>query len=384
MATRSHRTMKRSSAWIALLVVGAQGGIGRAPWVLSPAPVVTVGSDAGELPYEFLRIGGALRLADRSIVVGNSGSGELRYFDSTGRHVKSVGRHGAGPGEFGQFSSIRPLVIGKDRLIAQDAESQRVNVFDLSGRYLRLFRFEPKPAAALVTLMAADGTGIVGRSLRDAGLRGEPGEILEPRFQYAMFDSAGAQRNALFELPGRSRFVHAWQGSIHYPFIPFISDPAIALGAGKVFVVRGDSAVVEVWSTAGRRLTTFRWPAQRVRVRDIWSRYKEAELAAMSQERDRARYGHYFGMDLPLPEHVPIANQVQVDRAGNLWIERFRLRWEAERRWDVLGPQGRFLGTVTVPGRLEVYQVGADFMLGRARDSLDVEQIQVWRLLKRP
>jgi hypothetical protein len=37
-----------------------------------------------------------------------------------------------------------------------------------------------------------------------------------------------------------------------------------------------------------------------------------------------------------------------------------------------------------VPARFEVYQVGSDFMLGRTRDSLDVEQVQLWQLSKRP
>ncbi|MGH7709676.1 MAG: hypothetical protein ACREOG_00235, partial [Gemmatimonadaceae bacterium] len=84
----------------------------------------------------------------------------------------------------------------------------------------------------------------------------------------------------------------------------------------------------------------------------------------------------------PLPKYVPVANQLQVDSDGNLWVERFRLPWDAERRWDVLDAEGRFLGTVRTPGALEVYQVSAGFLVGRVRDSNDVEQVQVYRLSK--
>jgi hypothetical protein len=102
----------------------------------------------------------------------------------------------------------------------------------------------------------------------------------------------------------------------------------------------------------------------------------------MTRERDRVLYTHYFDMTLPLPEYVPVASQLKVDAAGNLWIERSLLPWETERRWDVLNGQGRFLGTVSTPRRLNVYQIGTDFVLGRARDSLDIEQIQLWRLTR--
>jgi hypothetical protein len=369
---------------IGLLIALPQASAQQAPWQLPAQPSVTIGSLDGDLPYQLERVTGAVRLTDGSIVVGNSGSSELRYFDANGKHLKSVSRRGAGPGEFDQFSSIRPFLIGQGRLIAQDGGSQRVNVFDVSGKYLRQFRFAPQPAAALVVLVTADVTGIIGRSLRDAALRGNPGDILEAKFQFAMFDSLGVQRNSLFELPGRRRYVNSHQGITHYPYIPLSAEPAVAASGGRIYIVRGDSAVVEVWSTEGRRLTSFRWPAQRTRVREIWARYKSVELAAMTQERDRVLYGHLFEQELPLSEFVPIATQIQVDGSGNLWIERFRFRWDPDRRWDVLDRQGRLLGSVSVPARLEVYQVGSDFMLGRTRDSLDVEQVQLWQLSKRP
>jgi hypothetical protein len=374
--------MKRIWLCLGLLVLAAQAGAQRAPWRLSTQPIMTIGSEEGELPYQLERVTGAVRLPDGLIVVGNSGSSELRFFDAKGKHIKSAGRRGAGPGEFGQYSNVTPLLAQRDRLMVQDAESQRVNVFDLSGRYLRQFRFEAQPTAKLVSLVAADSTGIVGQSLRDTRLQGNPGDILESTWQVALFDSLGMQRNLLFDLSGRRRLVHSHQGITHYPFIPFSAEPAIAFAAARVFVVRGDSAVVEVWSSAGRRVATYRWPAERTRVRDIWARYKSAELATMTRERDRVLYTHYFDMTLPLPEYVPVASQLKVDAAGNLWIERSLLPWETERRWDVLNGQGRFLGTVSTPRRLNVYQIGTDFVLGRARDSLDIEQIQLWRLTR--
>ena len=257
-----------------------------------------------------------------------------------------------------------------------------MNVFDLTGRYLRVFRLEPQPRAQWATVVTAGESTIIGKSIQDAGLRGPPGSIIVSTFRYAVFDSLGTQRASLFELPARPRFVHAYGGVTHYPFIPFTVDPMVAVSGNKVFLSRGEANEIEVWSTSGKRTATWTWSVHHTRVRDIWRRYTEIEYAKMTEARDRTLYGHYYSMELPLPTHVPVASQLQVDPAGNLWVERFRLPWETERRWDVLDSGGRFLGTVASPGSLEVYQVGADFLLGRSRDSLDIEQVQVFRLTR--
>jgi hypothetical protein len=48
----------------------------------------------------------------------------------------------------------------------------------------------------------------------------------------------------------------------------------------------------------------------------------------------------------------------------------------------VLDERGRFLGTVQTPFRVEVFQIGPDFLIGRARDDDEVEQVRVYRLSK--
>lgn len=369
---------------LSLVLAGAKAAAQRAPWTVASAPTVAIGSLDGDLTSQFDRVTGALRLPNGTIIVGNTGSSELRFFDGQGNHLKSAGGRGAGPGEFGQFSSLKAFQLGNDRIIVQDAESQRVNVFDHSGKFLRQFRFEPRPAAARVTLVAVTDAGIVARSIKDAGLRGAPGTRIVSAYQYAIFDSMGAQKAPLFELGSRPRLVHAYQGRTHYPFVPLTADPAVAASSDRVYVIHGDSAVIEVWSFGGKRVGTLSWSAQRSPVRDIWSRYTESELALITQPRDRTLYGHYYEMDLPLPKFLPIATQLHIDAVGNLWVERFKLPWEKERRWDVLETGGRFLGTTSAPGSLELHQVGANFLLARVRDSLGVESVQVWPLTKRP
>lgn len=80
---------------------------GRAlPWTVSAEPIVTIGTVEGDAAYQLHRVGAALRLSDGRIVVANNGSSDLRYYDSAGRHVRTVGRRGEGPGEFSMLSGM--------------------------------------------------------------------------------------------------------------------------------------------------------------------------------------------------------------------------------------------------------------------------------------
>ena len=48
--------------------------------------------------------------------------------------------------------------------------------------------------------------------------------------------------------------------------------------------------------------------------------------------------------------------------------------------WTVFDADGRALGFVETPDELEVYEVGADYLLGRATDDMGVQSVQVWAL----
>jgi hypothetical protein len=76
---------------------------------------VTIGVEAGDPTAEFGRIAGVVKLPDGSIAVADGGNAEVRIFAADGTYQRTVGRRGAGPGE---FSSLTRLVVSGDTLIA--------------------------------------------------------------------------------------------------------------------------------------------------------------------------------------------------------------------------------------------------------------------------
>ncbi len=92
------------------------------------------GADAG--PASFAEVGDVAVDGASDIFVLDYKASEIREFDSVGRFVRTIGRVGAGPGEYGQrVHGIRTAPDG--RLWVNDAEHGRLVVFDSNGSFYR-------------------------------------------------------------------------------------------------------------------------------------------------------------------------------------------------------------------------------------------------------
>jgi hypothetical protein len=77
-----------------------------------------------------------------------------------------------------------------------------------------------------------------------------------------------------------------------------------------------------------------------------------------------------------VPTVRPHYSRLVLDRAGNLWVER------EPAHHLVFDPSGALLGLVVLP-RLDVLEIGDDYVLGIYRDELEVEYLQVHEIVKR-
>jgi hypothetical protein len=369
------------AAAIALLgVPGLARTQSAVPFRVSASPFLSIGAEGKGPAYQLDRVFGAVRLPDGRIAIGNTSTSELRLYDARGQFLTSASRRGAGPGEFDATESIVPRVFGAS-LLANDLSHARVNRYDFAGKVMPQITLKSIPGAVQSIIQATAGSRLVASVTASPILQGAAGQRIVTRYRYAVYDSTGMQRAALFELPSRERIVHTFNGSTRFPYIPFSPAPIVAASADKVYLIRGSAPVVEVWSLAGKRIGTITWKAQQTVVRDVWARWRQAELDAETRQTSKLFYEDFFSDRLPLPEYVPVAEAMHVDPAGRLWIVRERLRWDPARRCDVLDAAGRFLGSVVLPPNFSLFQVGTDFVLGRARDADDVEQVQLYRLI---
>lgn len=84
----------------------------------------------------------------------------------------------------------------------------------------------------------------------------------------------------------------------------------------------------------------------------------------------------------PLADFFPAFVSVLGDAAGHLWVEEYEFPRENRpgTLWTVFDPEGHALGFVETAEGLEIYEIGEDYVLGRVKNELGVESIQLWPL----
>ncbi len=344
---------------------------------LDSAPLLSIGVEEGEEPYQLHRVTDVLQLADGRIAVSNSGTQEIRVYDSTGRYLKSAGRKGSGPGEFAEFSSATLYPVA-DSVLALD--NFRLHLFgpDLTFIQTRPFVLSDAARRPFMAGVFSDGSWFAFAYENGGALNGPPGTVLRTRYSLLRYDANGALVNTIVAgLDARARYVLQVDNIITFPYIPLTASPLHAVSDSLVLLLRGTKPELEVHDETGRLTRLIRWQRPQVRTADVWERYRKDELSGMTNARDSAVYGKLFSVDLPLPEFVPLYDRMLVDAARRVWLRRFRLsREKGSYVWDVLSGDGTWLGGAATPRDFTAYRIGDDAMLGVRRDSLGVERVQ--------
>lgn len=369
----------RDSAGIAIATSSGPSWGDGTGWRVETTPSLEIGIEGGDEPYELSRVFDAMRLPDGRILVGNSGTGEIRVFNESGQFIRSVGRSGNGPGEFGQFSTVRFWRLADGGLLAYDNGNLRVHLLDSTLAYQRSVRIESTSDGLRAFLQGIFTDGSWQMLALVPELRNEPGTYLTSAQKLVRFNPDGTPGVTLREVEGRTRFVNQFQSIVHYPFVPFTAEPLAATSGNSLWVNADGLPELEVRDQDGNLVRLVRLTLDLARTADIYPAYVEASLSTMDTVQ-RPRYERFYGLNHPMPEHVPAFQSLHVDADAHVWLERYRQPGDTVSRWEVIEPEGRWLGSVTVPPRFRILQVGPDFMLGRHLDSLGVERVRVHAL----
>jgi hypothetical protein len=149
----------RDSAGITIVENTAAEPRGVERWMVDTAPSVSIGAYSGDPAYELGYVRGARWLPDGMIVVLN-GQGEsayeLRFFDSTGKHIVTRGRRGQGPEEFRSINFFGSA--GGDTVVAVDWPNGRLAWVSASRGWLRSVRVDEQ---RLKRVVGDDAYGMV-------------------------------------------------------------------------------------------------------------------------------------------------------------------------------------------------------------------------------
>jgi hypothetical protein len=333
----------------------------------------------------------ATRQTDGTVAVANSSSGEIRFFDQDGVFLRQAGSVGGGPGEFRTTGLRTVRRVAGDTLFTWDLLARRASVFGPDGAFVRSFSLDG-PAQQHFFGGVFDDHSLLMYVFEHPSR--EPGEPIEEGVSrtpmtlhhYGMDHSLAA---SIRDIPGPERFRGRWgpygSGSISTE-PPFGRVTSVSVGGNRVYVSTGDADEISVYHQSGILERLVRRTLDPTPVTpEIISRDMERRIAEERAELEEARVEpRVIRMieSLPYPDVSPPYGETVVDSELNLWAQEFRVFDDDPADWFVFDPDGVWLGRVTLPRGLEVYEIGSDYILGRTVDELGVEHVLVYELVK--
>lgn len=365
---------------------------------LARPPALEIGSIAGEGPTVFHRIQDASRLSDGRIAVADGGSGEIRLFGPDGRHLRTTGGPGGGPGEFtpapgGATGLVALERTAGDTLRAYDMMAGRVTVFAPDGTFARTVSLAAPPGALGSRPgpvgWLEDGT-FVARARRADGQgipRSPGGSLYRPVESLVFYGTGGEVRDTVGRFPGDEQFLaigrpdDAGEFSVGVTPVPFARSLAVGAGPKRVAAAPTERRAISVFG-AGGRLERIVLGGRRPEPVDAgrWEAWVESYLASVEEDRRRELRGQFGRM--PRPETTPVLGRILLDREGRLWVRDYRpvTREDRPSRWTVHDRLGRRRAVLEMPARFRPTDIGGGRVLGVWEDELEVQHVRLYEL----
>lgn len=325
---------------VALLVLGACRPVqssAAGALAVSSAPAVTIAASTPDGSVLFSRATSATRLPDGTIVVADGGDQLLRFFDSTGRPLRTAGHPGAGPGEF-QSLFLLPHCVG-DSLVVWDGLADRISTFDTAGKFARSVPL-PRPISFITCRRGTFAALLLPQAM-------VPGQALRSRV--LLFNGRGDSTGGIPDVPlGEMR--------------PMGRHTTIALAGDTLWLGSADSGAVDRYALAGIRAGSVSLGLTSRSTTDAeYEREIDREVAPFPAGQRAAVKGMLLKM--PKPAQVPAYGLIMTDDAGDLWVTT-SLPADSVTTFRVVSPAGEVLANVSLPGNVTLMEVGRDYLLG--------------------
>lgn len=345
---------------------------------VSDEPTLTLGVVEGEEPHMFHWVRGANRLSDGTVAVLNNGTGEIRIFGADGRHLRSMGGKGEGPGEFriGRYIWVLP----GDTLWVGDYRPWRYHVYASSGEFVRTVAMKPPYFnASLAGGVLDNGVSVNARD--NTHLR-RTLDFSEPVSWYVEAHAAdGSVVGELARLEAERE--GTWEGA--GAVIDMLFDPRPSVHARGTTIAIATSREPEVrlldeqlrlgrivrWTDPDREVT-------RAHVEAFRDRFVESR-GGRDSENWHPAYDAMLSDRRPVAEVFPTVNAVHIGRDGRLWVYPYRKPGTSEDWW-VFGTDGEFQCRLDHPAGVTIYEFGADYLLGVHSDELGTERVVMYTI----
>jgi hypothetical protein len=340
---------------------------------ISPVPLLTIGQE-GEPEYEFFRLAHVVSLGSGNVVVANGGTHELRLYESDGRYLRTVGRRGGGPAEWGFLSTV--WVRTGDTLAVVDPRRRRMVYFDSAGTFVRGESF-----AGDLGSRSPEGRG----PCFFPGLMGllSDGARLIRGWGCMMFEGRVGRRPTIQSMvlvrPDRRDSIGAfnvgwiWERGPtpdprdSYSLIPFSGAMRHAVGDDRIYLSEGTEMEIKVFDRYGRHVGILREDTLPPPVTRAHRDTYVSERAASSRPHPG---------DVPFPDRFGSYFHLILSYEGDLWARRYPRPGDELQHWVVFPARDEPARRLVVPD-IRVQSVRDGRIYGYRSDTLGIQTVVV-------
>jgi hypothetical protein len=286
---------------------------------------LTIGTAAGAEEYMFIRLRGLAVDDQGSIITLDQRKPRVDVFGSDGRHIRSIGRRGQGPGEF-QTPFFVALAPAEEILVG---EMGRLSFFDRAGLFLRSQDNSVGPLAFIKYLESGDAVGT--RMVL---------EEEKPRYEVVLCGPDLKQKHVLTfsPMPDPSAKFRLFASVVRWDIS---SGREIVCAAGE-----GDYSL-SVFDAEGRL------------VRTIIKAYDPVLVSDLDVDRQMKRHGIQSRDEITVPRYLPPVSWVYADETGRIYVST----WQTNPKsgvsvFNIFDSEGRYLCDYSIPGEPLVFKDG--------------------------
>lgn len=338
---------------------------------VSESPLLEIGSE-GDPDYEFFRVTDVLPLPGSRILVANSGTKELRVYDTDGILRGAIGGDGEGPGEFRQLGPV--FGYAEDSLVTYDPSLRRISVFDGSLRYAHAFPLQP-PLSDRPTDMSLWVGPTVHGVFDDGSLLIHLWDLIyDPQgVGEARTETAVARWNPvtgdIVRFGNYPTLDYYKLGQMAYRRWPLGKVLAQAAGGDRLFLTTGRGYEIQEYSENGDLLRIIREARNRIPITGELS----ATYLRGLDESARARIE-----SIPFPDSLPAYDRLVVAGEGHLWARHFPSPDSSTQTWVIFDAEGVRLGRIDLPSMFNLRNVRDGRLFGLVTDDLGVQEVLVY------
>lgn len=285
--------------------------------------------------------------ADGNIYVCDGDANHIKKFNKEGKFTETIGRSGAGPGEFGLPGHIE---VSKDRLVLWESINRRISVLNLDGKFIKGFRFSGANERPMDIKGLPGGQIIIEIEKTDFSNEKYPQECRIDLYSPDMeFIKTIYSRKLYWAKPIMKPRVHVPQ-----PFNPMVHWDISP--EGRVVIGFSAKYEIEVFDPLDGKLFSFshKYTPVKVNNRDKeghFSKFQVREFKADGSSSIRIGAPDYIANNTEFPKFKPAFNGILIDPEENIWVHTYKENRDEENRYfDVFDKEGQFINHMRILG----------------------------------